>query len=149
MSARLTLLIASLCLAGCAAAIPGYSPPPFKEKHKFGVGESGALQGDGTYRLSETENKLDCKHLTGSMYVIITQLKAARDRVEPTATATSSQQALGSLFSGSTRAADPKAEDARAHAKLRAYNAQLASKNCKTLDIDAELAKPPEAPRKY
>jgi hypothetical protein len=148
MSARLALLILTLSLAGCAAAVPGYSPPPFKEKHKF-AGESGVLQENGTYRLSETENKLDCKHLTGSIYVIITQLKAARDRVNPSGVATSSQETFGTLFSGSARAADPVAEDARVHAKLRAYNAQLAAKNCKTVDIDAELAKPPEAPRKY
>ena len=148
MPARLPLILAIFCLTGCAAAVPGYSPPPFKEKHKF-VSEGGELQGDGTYLLSETENKLDCKHLTGSIYVIITQLKAARDRVQPSGVATSSQQTFGSLFSGSARAADPRAEDARARAKLRAYNDRLAAKNCKTVDIEAELAKPAEAPRKY
>ncbi|HWB44887.1 MAG TPA: hypothetical protein VG900_05540 [Hyphomicrobiaceae bacterium] len=148
MPARFPLILAVLCLAGCAAAVPGYSPPPFKEKHKF-ASESGDLEGDGTYRMSEAENKLDCKHLTGSIYVIMTQLRAARDQVQPSGAATATQQTFGPLFGDSMRAVDPKVVDARLRAKLRAYNAQLAAKHCKTVDIEAEMAKPPEAPRKY
>jgi hypothetical protein len=46
------------------------------------------------------------------------------------------------LYGGSARGADRQAEYARERARLEAYNRLLASKNCKTLDIDAELAKP-------
>jgi hypothetical protein len=37
---------------------------------------------------------------------------------------------------------------ARELAKLDAYNAELAAKNCKPLDITAELARPPDQPGK-
>ena len=44
---------------------------------------------------------------------------------------------------------DRQAVYARERAKLEAYNNELAAKGCKTLDIEAELAKPPEGPKKY
>ena len=37
----------------------------------------------------------------------------------------------------------------RDRAKLDAYNRNLAARNCKTLDIDAELARAAEGPKKY
>ena len=45
-------------------------------------------------------------------------------------------------------AADRQALYARERAKLDAYNAELAAKGCKTLDIDAELARAPDPPGK-
>jgi hypothetical protein len=54
------------------------------------------------------------------------------------------QTGSSAISGGSTRGADRQAEYARERARLEAYNRLLASKNCKTMDIDAELAKPPE-----
>ena len=53
------------------------------------------------------------------------------------------------MFSGLIGRSDPQADHARDRAKLEAYNPQLASKNCQTLDIEAELARPPEGPKRY
>ena len=47
------------------------------------------------------------------------------------------------LFGGSAKGADRQAVYARERAKLDAYNAELAAKGCKTLDIEAELASAP------
>jgi hypothetical protein len=52
------------------------------------------------------------------------------------------------MFGGSTVGADRGAEYARERAKLDAYNQQLEAKNCRTMNIEAELAKPPEPPGK-
>jgi hypothetical protein len=48
------------------------------------------------------------------------------------------------VLGGSTAGADRQAVYARERAKLDAYNRELAAKGCKTVDIEAELAKPPE-----
>jgi hypothetical protein len=145
MLLRLTLLGAVLLLAACAAAVPGYSPPPFKEK-KFGhAPESGAVASDGHYELSDNEKALDCKRLTGSMQITIARLRDGHGRVEPSAAATTMQSWTPSILGGSTAGADRQADYARERAKLDAFNRQLATKNCKTVDIDAELARPPEA----
>jgi hypothetical protein len=45
--------------------------------------------------------------------------------------------------------ADREADHARERAKIEAYNRHLASKNCRTIDIEAELARPPEGPKRY
>ena len=50
---------------------------------------------------------------------------------------------------GSSKGGDRQAIFARERAKLEAYNAELAAKGCRTVDIEAELARPPEPPKKY
>ena len=144
MLARLTLLAPVLLLAACAAAMPGYSPPSFKEKSKFGQPlESGSVQG-GRYEMSETEKKLDCKRTTGSMQITIARLKEGHGRDAPSDTSTTMQSWLPSMFGGSAAGTDREADYARERAKLEAYNRHLAAKNCRTVDIEAELARAPE-----
>jgi hypothetical protein len=48
------------------------------------------------------------------------------------------------VFGGSSAGADRDADYARERAKLEAYNRHLADKSCRTVDIEAELARPPE-----
>ena len=142
------LLSAVLVLTACAAVVPGYSPPPFKPKGKaWTAASSGEVGEDGHYALGEDELKLDCKRLTGSMQITIARMKDPYFQQEPSAIAGASHKTVGPLL-GSTAGADRKAEYARARAKLDAYNRQLAEKNCKTVDIDAELAKAPDPPGK-
>jgi hypothetical protein len=134
-----------LVLGGCAAAVPGYSPPPFKEKKKMTTYESGKLVDENQYEMSSTEQAMDCKRMTGSMRITISRLKDASFRSEPSAVASAAHKTVSPLLlKGSTVGADRQGEYTRERAKLDAYNRHLASKNCKTLDIDAELAKPPE-----
>jgi hypothetical protein len=78
------------------------------------------------------------------MQLIITRLKDPVFRAEPSAVSSSLQTGSAAIGGGSARGADRQAEYARERARLEAYNRLLASKNCKTMDIDAELAKPPE-----
>jgi len=145
MLLRYFLPAVALLVGACAAAVPGYSPPPFKEKKSSQLaGPSGEMGSDGKYALSESEKERDCKRTLGSLQISIARLKDPAFRVEPSGVASTLQTGSAALSGGSTRGSDRQAEYARERARLDAYNRLLASKNCKTLDIDAELAKPPE-----
>ncbi|MFZ0853381.1 MAG: hypothetical protein WAO08_29810 [Hyphomicrobiaceae bacterium] len=99
---------------------------------------------NGSYELSQTEKERDCKRTLGSMQITIARLKDPGFRNEPSAVSSTIQSGSAALTGASGRGADRQAEYARERARLDAYNRLLASKNCKTVDIDAELAKPPE-----
>jgi len=146
MPVRYALPAAALLLGACAAALPGYTPPPLKERKatKMIGPTSGDMSGEGTYELSELDKARDCKRTLGSMQIIITRLKDAAFRAEPSAVSSTLQTGSAAIAGGSARGADRQAEYARERARLEAYNRLLASKNCKTMDIEAELAKPPE-----
>jgi hypothetical protein len=149
MLARLAIPAVFLVLTACAAAVPGYSPPPFKEQSKLSKSlESGDVDNEGRYEMSATEKAMDCKRLTGSMQIVMTRLKDAYVRMEPSAVSGGAQKMAAPLTGGSARAADREAVYARERAKLDAYNAELAAKGCKTVDIETELARAPEPPGK-
>ena len=150
MLARILIPAALLALTACAAAMPGYSPPPFKEKSKMATPlESGDVRSDGNYEMSATEKAMDCKRLTGSIHIGITRLRDAIGREEPSAVSSGAQKLTTSVFGGSAKSADRKGVYARERAKLDAYNSELGAKGCPMLDIDAELARPPDGPKKY
>ena len=143
------LALVALLLTACAA-VPGYTPPPFKAKNKFGTpAHSGDVGEDGQYVMADDEKKVDCKHLTGSIHISISRLKDAYFKQEPSAVAGAAHKWVAPVFGGSTAGSDRHVEYTRERAKLDAYNRQLADKGCKTVDIEAELAKPPEAPKRY
>ena len=145
MAVRYFLPAAAVLLGACAAALPGYSPPPLKEsKTSKLISQSSGEMTDGSYELSQTEKERDCKRTLGSMQITITRLKDPGFRNEPSAVSSTIQSGSAALTGASGRGADRQAEYARERARLDAYNRLLASKNCKTVDIDAELAKPPE-----
>jgi hypothetical protein len=149
MLVRLSVLAACLLVTACAV-VPGYSPPPFKAKGKWGTpAESGSVGADGAYAMSEDEKKIDCKHLTGSIQISISRLRDPYFKQEPSAVAGAAHKYVAPAMGGSAVGSDRQAEYARERAKLDAYNRQLASKGCKTVDIEAELAKPPEGPKTY
>jgi hypothetical protein len=149
MLLRFALPAMLLLLTACAAAVPGYTPPPFKEKSKMATPlESGDIRSDGNYEMSETEKAMDCKRLTGSMQIVLSRLKDSYGRMEPSAAASVTQKMAAPVFGGSSLAADRPAVYARERAKLDAYNRELEAKGCKALDIEAELARPPDPPGK-
>lgn len=146
MLARLSIAALVLTLAACAAAVPGYTPPSFKPQNKMAKHmESGDVGSDGHYQMSGDEKAMDCRRLTGSMQITIARLKDARGRPDPSALASTAQKTVAPVLGGSTVGADRPADYARERAKLDAYNRELGAKGCKTLDIDAELQRPPEA----
>ena len=145
MLARLSFCAVLLLLAACAAALPGYTPPPFKEKGKLSQGlKSGDVAEGGEYQMSADEKAMDCRRTTGSMSITINRLKLRSTEHQPSALAAGAQKTITPIFGGSTKGADRQAEYTRERAKLLAYNQHLASKNCRTVDIEAELARPPE-----
>ena len=149
MPARFVLPAALLALSACAAAVPGYTPPPFKETNKMAAPlESGEVRNGGNYEMSAAEKGMDCKRLTGSMQIVISRLRDPYVRMEPSAASAGAQKAATPVFGGSALPADRDAVYARERAKLEAYNAELAAKNCKTLDVEAELARAPDPPGK-
>jgi hypothetical protein len=151
MLARLSAMATLLMLAACAAAMPGYTPPPFKEPNsKSRPLESGDVGSDGTYHMSNTEREMDCKRMTGSMQITISRMKDGTGNAEPSSIASSAQKTVAPVLGGSTVGGDRRALYSRDRAKLEAYNRELAAKNCPTLNIDAELSRPPEpAGKKY
>ena len=151
MMARLSLLAVLLMLAACAAAIPGYSPPPLTENtNKFAKPlESGEVGSDGRYHMSESEKAMDCKRLTGSMQITLARLKNTYGRQQPSALSSTVAQSIAPVFGGSSLGSDRDAVYARERSKLEAYNDELAARNCKTLDIEAELARPADSLTKY
>jgi hypothetical protein len=152
MLARLFLLSALLTLAACAAAVPGYTPPPLVEKkeNKFTKPlESGNVGPDGRYHMSGAETAMDCKRLTGSMQITISRLKDSYGTAEPSALSSTAQSTFAPVLGGSMIGSDRQAVYARERAKLDAYNSELQSRNCKTIDVDAELARPVEPFKNY
>ena len=132
-------------LAACAAAVPGYMPPPFKEKNKFAQPmKSGEVGSDGHYEMADQEKLMDCKRTTGSMMVVITRLKHRNTEVATSEVAKAANKAAKPFLGGSPKGLDREAEYARDRARLDAYNGHLAAKGCPTVDIEAELARPPE-----
>jgi hypothetical protein len=151
MLARLPLFALLPLLAACAAAVPGYSPPPLHENtNKFTKPlDSGDVAADGRYHMSEAEKAMDCKRLTGSMQITLARLKDSYGVAQPSALSSMAQTSVAPMLGGSSFGSDRRAVYARERAKLDAYNGELAARSCTTLDIDAELARPAEAAKKY
>jgi hypothetical protein len=127
MLARILIPAVFLVLTACAAAMPGYSPPPFKEKSKMATPlESGGVRPETDYEMSADEKAMDCKRLTGSMQIVMARLRDPYVRNEPSAAAAGAQKMVAPVYGGSALAADRQAVYARERAKLEAYNAELA-----------------------
>ena len=151
----LNLGLTGSLLAGCAAMAPGYMPVPPKNESKLkNMQTGGGFDQSGAYSLTDQEQKLDCKHLTGSMTVKIIQMREAPNRPKPSEAAKFGQQAAqqitktaqqvtssaGKLSTNVTsHGMDVDADYKRDRARLETMNKQLAEKKCRTFDIDAEL----------
>jgi hypothetical protein len=138
------LITSGLALAGCASAVPGYTPNP----KKVPTDTSGTLTQEG-YQLSAEELKLDCKRLTGRMQVRILQSRDASTRPEGSDASRAIKSVTTPLLGSTSFGLDPVGQAARDRAVLEAYNRQLAAKNCATFDLEAELKPKPvtETPR--
>jgi hypothetical protein len=101
--------------------------------------DPGTMTPGGTYQLSETERKFDCKRLTGTMYIIIARLHDVKNSKSPSALASFTQSTLVPLAGGTEAGATLEGDIARERARLEAFNRRLAEMKCKTLDLDAEL----------
>lgn len=91
------------------------------------------------YTLSANEQDYTCKQLSGRMQI---RLLAIRDYNSANSTSLASravQSGTATAFGGSATSADPNTAYARDVAMLQAYNNQLAAKDCKTYNLQAEL----------
>ena len=165
MHKRLSLKPAALLLTALVVAIPlanVWSADPTSTdqkatdrkttndlKKKLGKALSSGDVKDGKYELSQDEMAMDCRRMTGSMKITINRLKDAASRQGGSVLAESAHKVAPLITQGSTASADRQSSLARERAKLDAYNRHLASRNCKTLDIDAELARANEPLPKY
>jgi hypothetical protein len=145
MPARALILCAPLLLAACAAALPGYTPPSFKESKPFKPKQSGDMDVEGTYHMSKQEKGTDCRHLKGSMMVTINRLRHRAKEVGTSSFAVGANKLATPLWGGSGKGLDREAEYQRDRARLEAYNRHLADKGCQTVDIEAELKRPPDS----
>lgn len=142
---RARLFSSSIVLAGLlsACAAPGQPVMPQVEQRSGPMTivkpfESGNVA-DGTYRPSSAEKELDCRHLKGSMLIIIARLKDSANRPRASAPSAAIQSGVTSA-KGQPNAMDLDAELQRERARLTAYNGLLAEKKCATLDLAKELA---------
>ena len=141
MPARSILLAVTLALAGCASAMPGYSPTPSKSAAQA-ADLPGAMAPDGTYRMSAREQKLSCSKLSGSIVIGIAQLKDYPNQARPSAVARAAQKGTGATLGYSTYGADTEADWVRLRARIEAYNEHLKRLKCTPYDIEAEMKKP-------
>lgn len=95
--------------------------------------------GTPAYQLTEKDQKLNCKQLTGAIKVRVMQLRATAAGEGGTLVARGMQTGATKVFGGPSYGIDPASDRAKDHAQLEAYNQQLAAKKCKTVDLQAEL----------
>jgi hypothetical protein len=91
------------------------------------------------YQLNERELKYDCKKLTGVMQVRILQIRDYDPSQKASLAARGVQSVATPIWGGTTAGIDPDGQYRKDLAMLEAYNSRLASKNCKTFDLAAEL----------
>ncbi|HWE19075.1 MAG TPA: hypothetical protein VG758_18125 [Hyphomicrobiaceae bacterium] len=142
MLARAAFLATLSLLAACAAAIPGYTPPPFKQTKVVEPMKGGDMDAEGGYHMSGQEKATDCRHLRGSIMVTISRMRHRQKEVATSPLAVGANKAATTIFGGSSKGLDRDAEYARDQARIEAYNRQLQAKGCQTVDIAAELARP-------
>ena len=144
---RLTVLwlALNLGLTGCAAMMPGYTPVPPKNDAKLKAAQTGGgFDTSGSYSLTDQEQKLDCKHLTGSVTVKILQMREAQNRPKPSAVTQLAQkttQQVAKPFNKNITSygMDTDEDYKRDRARLETMNKQLDVKSCRMFDLDAEL----------
>jgi len=139
--AQIFAALISALVCGCAGK-PVDAPPNLVSDmpvpQDSGV-TTGALQTSG-YQLSEEELKFDCKKLTGLMQIRILQVRGYDSNKKATAAARGIQSLATPIFGGTKEGVDPDGQYRKDLAMLQAYNRQLGVKQCRTFDLDAELA---------
>ncbi|MBO0763666.1 MAG: hypothetical protein J2P50_03615 [Hyphomicrobiaceae bacterium] len=144
MHTRALMLATLSLLAACAAVVPGYTPPPFKETKVVEPLRAGDMDAEEVYHMSNQEKATDCKHLKGSILVTISRMRQQAKEVPTSSLAVGANKAATTVLRGSDRGLDRDAEYKRDRARIEAYNRHLASKKCPTVNIERELARPPK-----
>jgi hypothetical protein len=139
--AQVLAALMSALVCGCAGK-PVDTPPNLVSDMPVpqdGGVTTGALQTSG-YQLNEEELKFDCKKLTGLMQIRILQVRGYDSNKKATVAARGIQSLATPIFGGTKEGVDPDGQYRKDLAMLQAYNRQLGVKQCRTFDLDAELA---------
>ncbi len=134
----------------CASAL--LAAPAAEAQKKRAATDTGTFDSSGSYILTESELKLDCKKITGRTNIRVLQLRAElAESARPSGAAQTLQQVTGPavklMYGGASGyGTDRDAQMRRDRAVIEAFNRRLAEKNCATYDIDAELKKGPNDP---
>lgn len=130
-----------LALAFLAASAPAYAQADLLKRIK--PASIGKVDENGVYQLSEEEKGYNCKKLTGRMQVRILEIRDHNERTHGTTLAQGLKSIGSSLAGGRSSGASTDARYKSDVAMLEAYNRQLASKKCRTFDLEAELKPKP------
>jgi len=134
-STRHTLLIAAMiACTGCASQ----SGPTLNSLEQPATAQQ--TRSPARYTLTEEEQELDCKVIRGRMQVALLHLKSEKKKPTSTGLSRGMQSMAAGIFGGTTYGTDPRTTAAKETARLYAYNAHLKSQDCKTFDLQKELA---------
>ncbi len=145
----LVVMSVSLVLIGCSTKTESGAPllvSPSVQPSANPAEAASIPATPGGYKLSDAEAKLDCPKLTGQMKVRIANMRAAHAQRSGTGVSQTIQSVVTPVMGGVRRGANPDSDLQLDRAKLEAFNKRLAEKNCKTLDLDAELRGEPAVP---
>lgn len=120
-----TCFATSLALVACA------SNPP--------LNTASIAETPGAYTLSADEQDYTCKQLSGRMQIRLLAIRDYNSANNTTLASRALQSGSAAAFGGTASGTDPNTAYARDVAMLQAYNDQLAAKNCKTYNLQAEL----------
>jgi len=126
---RLILVLATGMLGGCASM-----------SDFAGVPHAGH-QPNGGYVLLASEQGLDCRRLSAEVEQGLNDMRASKARVdaERAATPTTMASVYGRMFGGENGGLKSVAAYKASDARVRALNAQLQSKGCHYVDVDARI----------
>lgn len=92
-------------------------------------------------KLDKPDDKLTCKQITGRMQVKIMELRDFNSEKQASGLSRGIQSGLSATFGNLSHGTDPQGDYAAAIQKLHDYNQRLVAKNCKSYDLNTELAK--------
>jgi len=139
LQAGIVAALASAVVAGCASAPADIKPNLVSDTPPATDVVTGTLPAAG-YQLSDEELKYDCRKLTGLMQIRILQIRGYDSNQKASMAARGMQSMATPIWGGTKEGVDPDAQHRKDLAMLQAYNQRLANKQCKTFDLDAELA---------
>lgn len=106
---------------------------------KMKPSQTGRIDSQGIYHLSQEELSYNCKKLTGKMQVRILQIRGHGQHTHPSILSRGLSP-LGAIFYGASKGGASPQRYRQDRAMLEAYNRRLAEKKCKTFDLEKELS---------
>lgn len=138
MLKSLWTLFISIILTGLSACAS--SVPPGSSEVTGALPSPRASAANSTAGITENDRQADCKVLRGRVQVGMLDLKARANDQKSTGLSRAMQSSVSSVLGGPKSGINPSAENARQLARLRALNQLLKERDCKTFDLDKELA---------